>query len=174
VHLAVRHRCRPALLTAPRPRSTSEARVRGQFALHGVVAQVSSDALPPGGCSNRALRHRLHEPRHHDQLHELLTACVLNPRRSLRARTARQPRFDSFLCWVHDPARVGMVSPFPAQLYLLCPRYTVGAFFERWVRTGTAMPSRGKAPAHSPRAAPPCPLCRLFRNANRSHSGSAN
>jgi hypothetical protein len=37
-----------------------------------------------------------------------------------------------------------VVSPFPAQIYLLCPRYTVGAFFERWVRTGTAMPSTGK------------------------------
>jgi hypothetical protein len=116
----------------------------GNLPCMGLLLRFRVMLSPPGGCSNRALRHRLHEPRHHDQLHELLTACVLNPRRSLRARTARQPRFDSFLCWVHDPARVGMVSPFPAQLYLLCPRYAVGAFFERWVRTGTAMPSRGK------------------------------
>src|SRR5690348_12264324 len=48
---AVRHRWRLALQTAPCPRSTSAAQMHGQFALHGVVPWVSSDALPPGRCS---------------------------------------------------------------------------------------------------------------------------
>jgi hypothetical protein len=44
----VRHRLQLAPAPAPCPRSTSRAKVHGQFALHGVDPLISIDPHPPG------------------------------------------------------------------------------------------------------------------------------
>lgn len=52
---------------------------RGQAALHTGPRGANAGAYQ---CRKSAGYDPLHEPRHHDELHELLTACFLNPRRS--------------------------------------------------------------------------------------------